>query len=513
VPVARLTSHDASLGEVERLAGYLALFVRTGDIVALEGHLGAGKTTFARAFIGAVSAGAVGEVPSPTFTLVQSYDCGRLTVHHFDLYRLSAGEDLRELGLEAALGDGVLIVEWPDRLGSGLPPDRFVVRLEATADPERRHVTLEGHGHAGPRAARIEQIMSFTRASGFGEAMPAFLQGDASRRAYARLHRPGERTVVLMDSPKQPEGPPVRDGRSYSQIAHLAEEVRPFVAIGNALRRAGLSAPEVIAHDLDRGFLILEDLGDLTYGAAIAEGVPQAELYRAATDVLIEMRKLPPARDLPLPDGTNYSLPRFDRAALEIEIDLLLDWYWPEVKGGPVPGPVRTAFHHLWSPVLDRILAEPPGWFIRDYHSPNLMWLPERQGLARVGLLDYQDALAESQAFDLVSLLQDNRVDVPTPLEAELLDYYCREVSRREPGFDVAHFRSIYAAFGAQRHTRIVGLWVRLLRRDGKPGYLRHMPRAWDYLARNLGHPDLSTLRAWYDTHLPPALRNARIVP
>jgi aminoglycoside/choline kinase family phosphotransferase len=191
----------------------------------------------------------------------------------------------------------------------------------------------------------------------------------------------------------------------------------------------------------------------------------------------------------------------------------LLDWYWPEVKGGPAPAEVRAAFYRLWSPVLDRILAEPPGWFIRDYHSPNLMWRPERQGLDRVGVIDFQDALAESYAYDLLSLLQDNRLDVPAALEAELLAYYCAEVARREPGFDAAHFRSVYAAFGAQRHTRIVGLWIRLLRRDGKPGYLRHMARAWDYLARNLEHPGLSTLRVWYDTHLPPALRNRRIVP
>ncbi len=167
----------------------------------------------------------------------------------------------------------------------------------------------------------------------------------------------------------------------------------------------------------------------------------------------------------------------------------------------------------LWSPVLDRILAEPAGWFIRDYHSPNLMWLGDREALARVGVIDYQDALAESYAYDLLSLLQDNRITVPAALEKELLNHYCREAARREPQFDEAHFRAIYAAFGAERHTRIVGLWVRLLRRDAKPGYLKHMARAWDYLARNLAHPELSTLRQWYDTHLPDDLRKRPIIP
>jgi hypothetical protein len=513
VSVSRSVVADASLEDLDRLAAYLALFIRRGDAVALEGDLGAGKSTFARAFITAISQGTIEEVPSPTFMLVQSYDSGRLGVHHFDLYRLAGASDMRELGLEAALGDGVALIEWPERLGGHVPADRFVIRLEPGSSPDHRTVTLLGHGSAAPRLDRLVEMRAFVAASGLAAAMPAFLQGDASRRAYARLHCPGQPTLVLMDSPKQPEGPPVRDGRSYSQIAHLAEEVRPFVAVGNALRRAGLSAPEVVAQDLDRGFLILEDLGDLTYGEALAQGRSQAEFYRAATDVLIEMRRLPPGRDLPLPDGTVYTLPRFDRAALEIEIDLLLDWYWPEVKGSPVPGPVRAEFYQLWSPVLDRLLAEPPGWFLRDYHSPNLMWLSERAGLARVGVIDYQDALAESFAYDLLCLLQDNRLDVPAALENELLDHYCGQVSRREPDFDETHFRSIYAAFGAERHTRVVGLWIRLLRRDQKPGYLRHMARAWDYLARNLAHPDLSTLRQWYDTHLPPELRNRPIVP
>ncbi len=287
---ACLRIDDASLEDLDRLAGYLSLFLRAGDFVALDGDLGAGKTTFARALISIVSAGAVGEVPSPTFTLVQSYDCGRLKLHHFDLYRLSGGGDLRELGLDAALAEGVALVEWPERLGPDMPSDRFVLSFAAAADPERRNLALEGHGRAGRRVQRITEMRDFTQASGFGAAMPAFLQGDASRRAYARLHREGQPALVLMDSPRRPEGEVVRDGKTYNQIAHLAEEVRPFVAIGNALRRAGLSAPEVIAHDFERGFLILEDLGDLTYGAALDEGYAQAELYRAATDILIEMR-------------------------------------------------------------------------------------------------------------------------------------------------------------------------------------------------------------------------------
>jgi aminoglycoside/choline kinase family phosphotransferase len=221
---------------------------------------------------------------------------------------------------------------------------------------------------------------------------------------------------------------------------------------------------------------------------------------------------VPVPASLPLPDGTGYTLPRRDRDAFEIEIELLLDWYWPTLKGEPAPEGVRAEFLALWAPVLDRLLALPGGWFLRDYHSPNLFWLPERKGIARVGIIDFQDALDEHFAFDLVSLLQDARVSVPEELEAELFAHYCAAIARREPAFDRAAFAAAYADFGAQRNTRLLGLWARLLERDGKPQYLQHIPRTWGYLARNLRAPALASLRAWYDRHFPPDVRGKTLL-
>jgi aminoglycoside/choline kinase family phosphotransferase len=268
-----------------------------------------------------------------------------------------------------------------------------------------------------------------------------------------------------------------------------------------------------VAADLDKGLLLVEDLGDRLFGAAIAAGDSQAELWRTAVDALIALRGVPVPLRLPLSDGSSYTLPRRDRAAFEIEIELLLDWLWPAVKGAPAPASVRTEFGALWAPVLDRLLALPGGWFLRDYHSPNLIWLPARKGVARVGILDFQDALNESFAFDLVSLLQDARVDVPEALESELFSRYCTQVKTREPAFDRAGFTAAYADFGAQRNTRLLGLWARLLRRDGKPQYLQHFPRTWGYLTRNLRNPSLAPLAAWYERHFPPDVRSAKLLP
>jgi len=204
-------------------------------------------------------------------------------------------------------------------------------------------------------------------------------------------------------------------------------------------------------------------------------------------------------------------LPRRDRAAFEIEVELLLDWHWPAIKGSPASPSVRAEFAGLWAPVLDRLLALPGGWFLRDYHSPNLIWLPQRAGVARVGIIDFQDALEEHAAFDLVSLLQDARTTVPEELESELFAYYCAEVAAREPTFDRAAFAAAYADFGAQRNTRLLGLWLRLLKRDGKPHYVQYIPRTWGYLERNLRAPELAPLAAWYELHFPVHLRSGNL--
>jgi N-acetylmuramate 1-kinase len=492
---------------VARLAELLALRIRVGSLVVLKGELGAGKTTFARALIRALLHGDV-EVPSPTFSLQQTYAAPRLSLTHFDFYRLGGADEALELGFEDALQQGAVLAEWADRIAAILPEDRFEIELTDTEVSSQRRVVVRGLGRLGAEAERLAAALYLLDQE--PDTRPArirYLQGDASTRTYARLHLAG-RPMLLMDAPRQADGPPIRDGKSYSKIAHLAEDmVRPFVAIGAHLAGAGLSAPRVLACDLDHGLALVEDLGDRLFAAEVAAGTPQAELYRSAVDVLVKLRSLPVPPHLPLPDGSSYSLPRRDRAAFEIELELLLDWYWPALKGAPCPPAVREEFRALWSGVLDRLLALPAAWFLRDFHSPNLIWLPERRGVARVGILDFQDALNEHSAFDLVSLLQDARLDVPAALERDLFHYYCASAKEAEANFDRAAFASAYAMFGAQRATRLLGLWVRLLRRDGKPHYLQHIPRTWGYLDRNLGDPAMAALGPWYARHFPPHLR------
>jgi len=497
---------------VVRLAELLALKIRTGDVIALSGDLGAGKTTLARALIRALLEDASAEVPSPTFSLRQEYAARRLTVAHFDFYRLGSAHEVAELGLDEVLEAGAAIIEWPERAAGLLPESRIDIALAETADPVVRSVTVRGHGAATARVARIGEIVAFLeRQPRWQGARIAYLQGDASARSYARMFGP-DGTALLMDFPRQPDGPPIRDGLPYSRISHLAEDVRPFSAIGRALRGAGLSAPEIFAEDLDAGLMLIEDLGDRVYSAEVARDPGlQEELWRGAVDVLVKLRSVPAPQWLPLVDGSDFPIPSYDRGALQIEVELLLDWYWPALYGEQVPQKIRAEYLALWDPVIDRLQQEKPACVLRDFHSPNLLWLPERAGLARVGVIDFQDAQRGSTGYDVASLLQDARVDVPEAMEARLLGHYLQQAAKADPAFDADAFRFAYAALGAQRNTKILGIFVRLSHRDGKAQYLAHLPRIWRYLERNLRDPRLAGLAAWYDRHFPAAARTGKL--
>lgn len=505
-------------GAVRRLAHDVAFALKPGDVLTLEGDLGAGKTTFARALIEALAQTPGMEIPSPTFTLVQSYEAPRMEIAHFDLYRLGAPEELLELGLDLALSRGIALIEWPERAGDLLPADRFTLRLLETsvpdtctdAVPETRDVTLLATPALASRLQRLCGIRNFLDLEGWGTPSSAmsYLQGDASPRRYARLVKEDGTKAILMDSPRQPDGPPVRGGLPYSRIASLAEDVRPFVAIADALQTCNVSTPRILAQDLDAGLLLIEDLGDRVFGSEVARKADQSALWRRATEALVTLRANPPPSQMVLQDGTIHVLPPVTHDMLRIETELLLDWYWPAVRGVGCPDDVRQDFNDLWDRVFVRLDQEPKGWLLRDYHSPNLIALDDRAPPRDVGIIDFQDALLGPHAYDLVSLLQDARLDVPQDIEADLLAHYIARVKSIDPTFDDQAFRFAYAALGAQRNTKILGIFARLAKRDGKRQYLAHIPRIWRYLTRDLDHVEMASLASWYDRHFPAEGRN-----
>jgi N-acetylmuramate 1-kinase len=500
------TSFGMTLANEQATAHFavdIAAALEPGDLVTLSGDLGAGKTTFARALIRFLAGDDTIEVPSPTFTLIQNYELPRFPLAHADLYRLSSAAELAELGFDDLPQGTVVLLEWPDRAAGFLPPDRLDITF--TLKPQLgagvREVRVVGYGAVAARVPRISRMRPFLEENGFADARRRRMDGDASTRIFERLQL-GEQTTVLMNAPRRPDGPPVRDGKPYSAIAHLAEDIVPYIAVAQGLRDRNLSSPTILHADLEYGLVIMEDLGS----ERIVAGDPPAPIearYEVAVDLLVSLhrRKLPDR--LPVVPHREYRLPRYDMEAFLIEAELLLDWYL-EGAGAPASASVRAEFVALWRQALAPAVEAPGTWVLRDYHSPNLLWLPDRESVARIGLVDVQDALIGPAAYDVASLLQDARVDVPEALEVALLSRYAR-ARLYDQRFDAADFAKLYATLAAQRATKLLGIFARLDRRDGKPQYLRHIPRILRYLQRSLAHPDLAALKGWYAANVPPS--------
>lgn len=304
---------------------------------------------------------------------------------------------------------------------------------------------------------RETAAQAFLTRAGWGTAERRFLAGDASDRSYDRLSQCGK-TAVLMNAPP---------GKG--------DDPADFIKIANHLRALGLSAPEILAEDLAQGFLLLEDLGDAIYARVLAEGqIAEAPLYAAAADALLHLQAAPMPQDVP-------DLSAHDWAAAAA---FALDWYRHAITGDRCE---TAPFIDRLTEILSRHADGPRVLILRDFHAENLLWLPERQGLARVGLLDFQLAQGGQPAYDLVSLLQDARRDVQAETEQATCTRFCAALGQTE-----AEFSAAYAVLGAQRALRILGIFARLCCVAGKPGYLALIPRVWGQLQRNLMHPALA---------------------
>jgi hypothetical protein len=310
---------------------------------------------------------------------------------------------------------------------------------------------------------------AFLNAHGWGGAAVRPLAGDASFRRYFRVEL-GNRTAVLMDAPPD------------------KEDSRPFLAIGRHLDALGFSAPQALATDLDQGLVLLEDFGDARVNPVLAaDASAEHEIYAAAVDILAELHRHPPA-----------DVPPYNEAEYLREARLFPDWYLPAVGLVEAPG-----YNEAWAPLWPALFTHPPVLVLRDYHADNLMLL-DRSGLKRLGLLDYQDALAGHPAYDLASLLQDIRRVVSPDLEAAMLARY---IAAR-PGLDERSFRTAYAILAAQRNIKILGVFTRLYVRDGKPSYPGFHPRLWELVNANLEHPALAPVKAWFDANVPAGARH-----
>ena len=366
-------------------------------------------------------------------------------------------------------------------------------------------------------ADRKAALDAFLQTSGWGKAERHPLLGDASTRRYVRLAERGH-TAMLMDQPRGAESaacPPdasdaERHAMGYNAIARLAgPDCRPFAALAAHLRKAGLSAPEIVAHDYAQGFLLIEDLGDGRFADLMAGGRAEQPFYENAIDALVHLHASAAPSSLNVPGGGAVPLLAYDAMAMAIEVDLLAEWFYPAAGGGKMSDDQRAEFLALWRAAFAHLDLAKPVLVLRDYHAENLMWLDQRSGIARSGLLDFQDALAGSPAYDVVSLLEDARREVPPALAQAMAARYIAGRIATDASFDVERFKLAAALLAAQRNTKIVGIFARLWKRDGKPRYTQYLPRMWRYLERDLQHPQLAGLKHWFDRSIPPAWRGS----
>jgi aminoglycoside/choline kinase family phosphotransferase len=347
----------------------------------------------------------------------------------------------------------------------------------------------------------------FLRNCGLADARRIPLTGDASTRHYERLERADGTFLIFMDQPPALETlacPPEataqeRAALGYNALARLAAgRVDAFVAVAGWLRAQGLSAPAVLAHDAPIGLAVLEDLGDGLFARLIEAGEDEAPLYEAAIAALAHLHEIEPPAILAA-DGCAWPLLTYDETALHTADALFVEWL-PKLKADlSFDAQAAADWEAIWAPIRKRGAAGASVFCHRDYHAENLIWLPERDGAARVGLLDFQDAVKAHPAWDLSMLLHDARRDVSVGREAAALAAYFA----LRPELDRATFTADYHALGALNICRILGIFARLLTRDGKPRYAEFMPRLWDYLDRCLVEPELAPLTAWLDRHVP----------
>jgi N-acetylmuramate 1-kinase len=327
------------------------------------------------------------------------------------------------------------------------------------------------------KASRRSAIEQFVAEQGLAQARRTPLADDASFRRYFRIAE-AQRTLILMDAP-----PP-------------QEDVRPFAHVARLLRQLGLSAPEILAEDPANGFLLLEDLGDTTYARLLAAGADEQQLYELAVDALVALhRRFDPA--------ARHGLPELTQSRAIQEAKRPLEWMWPQLRGAPPAPSIVAEFEDAWAEAWPAARAVPQTLVHFDFHIDNLLRLDSRTGVAACGLLDFQDAVLGPLPFDLVSLIEDVRRDVPAALGQSLIERYLRAC----PAVGRAEFLAAYSVSGAQRNTRILGNFARLAVRDKKPGYLRFMPRVWRLLDGDLAHPALASLKRWFDRYLPAGAR------
>ena len=490
--------------ETHRLAKCIAPILTQCDLVTLSGELGVGKTTFARSLIRVLANRSELTVTSPTFLLLQEYEGKSCLLVHADFYRLISQEELTEIGFSETLENAITIVEWPERCPELIENATVAIKFKLVS---------KNHGLSRVASLTAEtillsfifteyHILTLLDDADWRDTLRELIAGDASGRRYERIINNVSSAVLMIVPPTNPDQI-IRANKTYREIAKLSVSLDTFVAVANGLLTYGFSAPKILKHDLQNGLILTEDLGS---EPIYNDDGPIVERYEEAVRFLGTLHQISPPQHIPNYDGTIYQIPRYDTEALLIEAELFIDWYIPNLTDYQISKEQRANFLDIWKGLLEPLQSEPHGWTLRDFHSPNILWLRERSCVKRIGLIDIQDTVWGHHAYDLVSLLQDARVPISNNLELDLYELYIKIKFKDDANFDAKGFSKSYAIYALQRVTKVLGIFVRLKLRDNKPEYLKFIPQLIFYLNRNISHPALFEYLQWLNMNCPSLL-------
>lgn len=441
------------LAATESLARQFALSLKKGDVLLLEGDLGAGKTTFARALLRAMGVG--GEVPSPTFTLVQVYETPEFPVYHFDLYRLKQPEEIEEIGFDDALAEGAVLVEWPEKAAAYMP--RCAIKIFFGQNETGRFARREEKKENGQRD---KSLPSFLEKAGWGGAARKDFAADFSSRRFARL-RDGERTAILVESA------PDQKTEEYARLA-------------NALRKEEIPAPEVYACDSEAGFLLMQDFGERNVGGLLDSGADRAPFDEEAALILARLHQRFDSAAMP-------TLPSYDTRLFLEQLAPFLDHYFPRRRDRLPTEVERISFFAAWREVLSPLEKLPRALLLRDFIPDNAMRLDQPLFGYGMGILDFQDAGIGPIAYDLASWSEEVRRDGGVARLPKLVGLYCEA----NPALDFGVLLSAARVCLAQRSTRLLGRFV-LLKKETM------IPRLWKALNALFKDEKLAPVLAWF---------------
>ncbi|MDB4225408.1 MAG: tRNA (adenosine(37)-N6)-threonylcarbamoyltransferase complex ATPase subunit type 1 TsaE [Alphaproteobacteria bacterium] len=474
-----------SLKDTEALAKEVSLILQKGDFISLIGELGSGKTTLTKYIVNSVCEHNQ-EVTSPTFNLSQTYPTQRCPITHYDLYRIEDYADLEEIGFNEALEEGVVIIEWAEKFSDELPKDRLQIKIEDNGR-NKRIIHITGYGSWEKRLKRNIHLNSFIAQCNLEVVDRNWMKGDASERSYQRIITNNNSYVVMNHNQRKNKQNPTK----------LAEGLEAFILINYHLENLGVKVPKIIKIDRKNSFLLLEDLGNIQYSQIDLSGNDTFDYYLPAVESLVLIQNFYPKKSLEH-DGMKHILNSYDNNIYLEEVKLLTNWYWPYKKSTLCKANAYNEYISIWLALISKI-SQSSSLTLRDFHSPNLLWVDNEKGLRRCGIIDFQDALIGHPLYDVISLTQDARIDINKELETQILNYYIELKYSESPKDLRADIMQDYYIIATQRCFKILGVFARLAMSNNSPEYLLHMPRIIGYIERNFENEILRDLKEWFE--------------